>query len=208
MTKKQVTKKETQADTVTDNGVDLSNVDPFDPANFMATPEQEMIAATRLLVSCKVGKPSSDVFVRAHNHPSMQLEAYILKLESTGEQYLLSPAAAESVLDMAKRVIITVAIDRQMNPFLWVTYPVPADGRDNSYWQTGRVAKELARTKWIRMKSNQAAKVYDIFEARIKIPEPDWPAHSLTDYLKAGFGENFTIVDPNDPVIRRLLGLA
>jgi hypothetical protein len=40
MTKKQVTKKETQADTVTDNGVDLSNVDPFDPANFMATPEQ------------------------------------------------------------------------------------------------------------------------------------------------------------------------
>jgi hypothetical protein len=109
---------------------------------------------------------------------------------------------------MAKRVIITVAIDRQMNPFLWVTYPVPVDGRDNSYWQTGRAAKELARENWIRMKSNQAAKVYDIFEAQVKIPEPDWPAHSLTDYLKAGFGENFTIVDPNDPVIRRLLGLA
>lgn len=208
MTKKQVTEKETQAHTVTDNGVELSHVDPFDPANFVAAPEQEMIAATRLLVSCKVGKPSSDVFVRAHNDPSMQLEAYILKLESNGEQYLLSPAAAESVMDMAKRVIITVAIDRQMNPFLWVTYPIPTDGRDNSYWQTGRVAKELARTKWIRMKSNQAAKVYDIFEAQVKIPEPDWPEHSLTEYLKAGFGENFTITDPNDPVIRRLLGFA
>ena len=173
MTKKQVTEKETQADTVSDNGVELSHVDPFDPANFVAAPEQEMIAATRLLVSCKVGKPSSDVFVRAHNDPSMQLEAYILKLESTGEQYLLSPEAAESVLDMAKRVIITAAIDRQMNPFLWVTHPVPTDGRDNSYWQTGRVAKELARTKWIRMKSNQAAKVYDIFESQVKIPEPE-----------------------------------
>jgi hypothetical protein len=188
--------------------VELSHVDPFDPANFVAAPEQEMIAATRLLVSCKVGKPSSDVFVRSHKDPSMQLEAYILKLESNGEQYLLSPAAAESVMDMAKRVIITVAIDRQMNPFLWVTYPIPTDGRDNSYWQTGRVAKELARTKWIRMKSNQAAKVYDIFEAQVKIPEPDWPEHSLTEYLKAGFGENFTITDPNDPVIRRLLGFA
>lgn len=208
MTKKKVTEKETQADTVTDNEVELSHVDPFDPANFVAAPEQEMIAATRLLVSCKVGKPSSDVFVRADNDPSMQLEAYILKLESNGEQYLLSPAAAESVMDMAKRVIITVAIDRQMNPFLWVTYPIPTDGRDNSYWQTGRVAKELARTKWIRMKSNQAAKVYDIFEAQVKIPEPDWPEHSLTEYLKAGFGENFTITDPNDPVIRRLLGFA
>jgi hypothetical protein len=201
-------KKATQADPATDNVVELSHVDPFDPANFAATPELEMIAATRLLVSCKVGKPSSDVFVRAHTDPDMQLEAYILKLESNGEQYLLTQAAVESVLDMAKRVIITVAIDRQMNPFLWVTYPIPVDGRDNSYWQTGRAAKELARENWIRMKSNQAAKVYDIFEAQVKIPEPDWPAHSLTDYLKAGFGENFTIVDPNDPVIRRLLGLA
>jgi len=201
-------KKATQADPATDNVVELSHVDPFDPANFAATPELEMIAATRLLVSCKVGKPSSDVFVRAHTDPDMQLEAYILKLESNGEQYLLTQAAVESVLDMAKRVIITVAIDRQMNPFLWVTYPVPVDGRDNTYWQTGRAAKELARKNWIRMKSNQAAKLYDIFEAQIKIPEPDWPAHSLTDYLKAGFGENFTIVDPNDPVIRRLLGLA
>ena len=201
-------KKATQADPATDNVVELSHVDPFDPANFAAAPELEMIAATRLLVSCKVGKPSSDVFVRAHNDPSMQLEAYILKLESNGEQYLLTQAAVESVLDMAKRVIITVAIDRQMNPFLWVTYPIPTDGRDNSYWQTGRAAKELARENWIRMKSNQAAKVYDIFEAQVKIPEPDWPDHSLTDYLKAGFGENFTIVDPNDPVIRRLLGLA
>jgi len=208
VTKKQVTEKETQADTVTDNGVELSHVDPFDPANFVAAPELEMIAATRLLVSCKVGKPSSDVFVRAHNDPSMQLEAYILKLESNGEQYLLTQAAVESVLDMAKRVIITVAIDRQMNPFLWVTYPIPVDGRDNSYWQTGSAAKELARENWIRMKSNQAAKVYDIFEAQVKIPEPDWPDHSLADYLKAGFGENFTITDPHDPVIRRLLGLA
>ena len=201
-------KQASPADPATDNVVELSQVDPFDPANFAAAPELEMIAATRLLVSCKVGKPSSDVFVRAHNDPSMQLEAYILKLESNGEQYLLTQAAVESVLDMAKRVIITVAIDRQMNPFLWVTYPVPVDGRDNSYWQTGRAATELARENWIRMKSNQAAKVYDIFEAQVKIPEPDWPDHSLTDYLKAGFGENFTIVDPNDPVIRRLLGLA
>ena len=201
-------KQASPADPATDNVVELSQVDPFDPANFAAAPELEMIAATRLLVSCKVGKPSSDVFVRAHNDPSMQLEAYILKLESNGEQYLLTQAAVESVLDMAKRVIITVAIDRQMNPFLWVTYPIPVDGRDNSYWQTGRAAKELARENWIRMKSNQAAKVYDIFEAQVKIPEPDWPDHSLTDYLKAGFGENFTIVDPNDPVIRRLFGLA
>ena len=201
-------KKATQADPATDNVVELSHVDPFDPANFAATPELEMIAATLLLVSCKVGKPSSDVFVRAHTDPDMQLEAYILKLESNGEQYLLTQAAVESVLDMAKRVIITVAIDRQMNPFLWVTYPIPVDGRDNSYWQTGRAAKELARTKWIRMKSNQAAKVYDISKAKVKIPEPEWPEHSLTDYLKAGFGENFTITDPYDPVIRRLLGFA
>ena len=208
MTKKQVTEKETQTDTVTDNEEELAQVDPFDPANFAAVPEQELLAATRLLISCKVGKPSNDVFVRSHPDPAMSLEAYILKLESTGEQYLLTPAAVESVLSMAKRVIITVAIDRQQNPFLWVTYPVPTDGRDNSYWQTGRQAKELSKDRWVRVKSNQAAKVYDVFEAQVPIPQPEWPNHRLTDYLKAGFGENFTITDPTDPVIQRLLGLA
>jgi len=52
------------------------------------------------------------------------------------------------------------------------------------------------------------AKGYDVMAARVAIPEPDWPQYMLPDYLRAGFGENFTITDPEDPVLQRLMGLA
>jgi hypothetical protein len=191
-----------------ENVVELSQVDPFDPSNFAAPPDMELTAATRLLVQCKVGTPSKDVFVRAHHDPAMSLEAFVLKLDSTGETYLLTQNAAEGILSEVRRVVLTVAVDRQLNPFLWLTHPVPTDGKDNSYWSTSRTAKEMAKKRWIRMRSNQAARCYDIFEAKISIAEPQWPEYTMPEYLRAGFGEGFTISDPYDPVIQRLLGLA
>lgn len=186
----------------------LEQADPFNPAAFAAPPSQELLAAERLLVFCKVGNPAKDAFVRASDDPEMTLEAYTLKLESTGEMYLLTPAAAMQVAESAKRVRLTVAIDRQGNPFLWLTHPVPTDGKDNSWHQSMRMAVELAKQQWVRVQSNQAAKGYDVMAARVSIPEPEWPKHKLPDYLRAGFGANFTITDPGDPVLQRLMGLA
>ena len=186
----------------------LETADPFNPAAFAAPPSQELIAAEKLLVTCKVGKPSRDAFCRASDDPTMSLEAYVLKLESTGEVYLLTPGAAQEVAETAKRVRLTVAIDRQGNPFLWMTHPVPTDGKDNSWHQSMRMAVELAKQQWVRVQSNQAAKGYDVMAAQVAIPEPEWPKHKLPDYLRAGFGENFTITDPRDPVLLRLMGLA
>ena len=186
----------------------LETADPFNPAAFAAPPSQELLAAERLLVVCKVGNPSKDAFVRASADPDMTLEAYILKLESTGEIYLLTPTAAMQVAESAKRVRLTVAIDRQGNPFVWLTHPVPVDGKDNSWHQSMRQAVELAKHQWIRVQSNQGAKGYDVMAARVSIPDPEWPKHTLTDYLRAGFGDNFTITDPRDPVLQRLMGLA
>jgi hypothetical protein len=186
----------------------LENADPFNPSLFAAPPAQELIAAERLLVTCKVGNPAKDAFVRASADPALTMEAYILKLESTGEIYLLTPDAAQQVAESAKRVRLTAAIDRQGNPFLWMTHPVPTDGRDNSWHQSMRQAIELAKQQWIRVQSNRAAGAYDVMAAQVAIPEPEWPEYTLPDYLRAAFGDNFTITDPEDDVLRRLLGLA
>lgn len=202
-----MSKQTTKAEARTDKpGLEL--VDPFNPAAFAAPPSQELLAAERLLVTCKVGNPAKDAFVRASDDPEMSLEAYILKLESTGEIYLLTPNAAMQVAESAKRVRLTVAIDRQGNPFVWLTHPVPTDGKDNSWHQSMRQAVELSKQQWIRVQSNQAAKGYDVMAARVAIPDPEWPKHTLPDYLRAGFGDNFTITDPDDPVLQRLMGLA
>ena len=195
---------------VEDAAKDLSTVDPFDPANFAAPPQQEFTAAQKALVHCRVGKPSKDTFVRAHPDPDMSMEAFLLTLDSTGESYLLTPNAAAAVqhLGMVKRVNITVAITRQLDPFLWITNPIPIEGRDNSYWETNRQAKERAKNSWVRVASNQGNKVYDIFDAQITIDDPTWPDHTLRDYLKAGFAANRTITEPTDPVLQGLMGLA
>lgn len=188
--------------------VELSKANPFDPAMFAAPPNQELIAAERLLVTCRVGKPPRDAFVRAHPDPDMTLEAYSLQLESTGERYLLTPQAATTVPELARRVRLTVAIDRQGNPFLWVSHPLPVDGRDNIWHQSMRQALEIAKTQWVRVQSNQAAGAYDVNAAKVYIPEPEWPKYELPDYIRAGFGDNFTITQPDDPVLLRLQGLA
>jgi len=187
-------------------GLDQAN--PFNPAAFAAPPAQELIAAERLLVTCRVGNPAKDAWVRASTDPAMTMEAFILKMESTGEIFLLTPAAALQVMETAKRVRLTAAVDRQGNPFLWLSYPVPTDGKDNSWHQSMRQAVELAKQNWIRVQSNQSVKGYDVLLARVEIPEPEWPKHTLQDYLRAGFGANFTITDPADPVLQRLQGLA
>ena len=188
--------------------VELNKANPFDPAAFAAPPNQELIAAERLLVTCRVGKPFRDAFVRAHPDPNMTLEAYSLVLESTGERYLLTPEAATTVAELARRIRLTVAIDRQGNPFLWVSHPLPVDGRDNAWHLSMRQAVEIAKTRWIRVQSNQATGAYDVNGAKVVIPEPEWPAYQMPDYIRAGFGDNFTITQPDDPVLLRLQGLA
>ena len=71
-----------------------------------------------------------------------------------------------------------------------------------------RQAKEVAKKRWVRVQSNQGARAYDVFEARAKIPEPEWPEWTLADYLRVGFGTDGVITDPQDELLLRLLGLA
>ena len=189
------------------NIADLASVDPFDPANFAAPPDAEMVVAQRELVTCRVGKPPRDSFCRAHIDMEMSVEAFLLTLESQGEVFLLTPRAAKGIPELAKRVRLTRAITRQGDEFLWVTNPVPVHGRDNPYWISNRKALEMAKSRWVRMQSNQAVKAYDVFTASADIPDPTWSNYALADLLRAGFGEN-RINDPQHPVIRRILGRA
>lgn len=192
---------------VSDVAPDLAKVDPFDPSQFAAPPDAEMMVAQRELVHCRVGRPPKDAFCRAHPDEKMSLEAFILTLESEREQYLLTPAAAQAIPELARRVRLTRAITRQQDEFIWVTNPVPTSGKDNSYWVSNRKALEMAKTQWIRMQSNQAAKAYDVFTSQVKIPEPVWSERPFADFLRAGFGEH-RIDDPSHPLILRILGRA
>lgn len=184
-------------------------VDPFDPANFAAPPLSEAMAVEKALTHCRVGSPPKDAFVRAHSDEEYSVHVYLLKLESTGETYLLMPTAAAPVIEMRmiRRARLTLAITRQGDPFLWVTMPPPEDGRDNTYWESGRLALEKAKKQWVRVQSNQSSKAYDVWTAKAEIPGPEWHERPLRDYIEIGFGASKVISKPDDEIIQRLLGL-
>jgi len=186
----------------------LASVNPFDPALFATSATATAMATKKLLTHCKVGKPDKMSFVRASANASDSSTAAVLELKAEGETYLLAPEVAAELPGLASFVVLTVAVDRQGNPFLWMTKQQAADGQDNSWNSSMRSALAAAKTRWVRVESNRNAQAYDIYECSAGVSAPAWPAHTLSDYLRVAFGEQNIIKDVTHPVVRRLLGAA
>lgn len=187
---------------------DLSELDSFDPSRFARVPEAEMPSVRKMLTTCRVGNPPKDAFVRASTDPRLSLDVDLLKTESDGEIYLLTPEVAQALPDsMVKAQNLTVSRTRHGDTFLWAITPIPTTGKDNSWWRSARLAQATARRQWVRVQSNTAAKGYDVFSAAVDIPEPEWPEYTMAEYLRVAFAGN-TITDPDDSIILAILGKA
>ena len=68
-----------------------------------------------------------------------------------------------------------------------------------------RDAAERATGSWIRVKANMNLGAYDIFEARGKLDEPEWPELGYWDLIKIAFRDHL-IDNINHAVIERLRG--
>jgi hypothetical protein len=186
----------------------LASVNPFDPALFATTATAAATATKKMLTHCRVGKPSKTSFVRASDRPEDTLPAFVLEIKDQSETYLLTKEVAAELPGLATYVSLTVSVDRQGNPFLWMAKQPAADGRDNPWGVSMRSALAAAKKRWVRVESNMAGGGYDVYEASTGVSDPAWPAHTMSDYLRVAFGEQNLIKDVTHPVIRRLLGAA
>jgi hypothetical protein len=106
-----------------------------------------------------------------------------------------------------RTVELRVCITRAGTLFLWAV-PLPtADGRENPWHKTARIAVELSEKEWVRMVANMGAGCYDILVAPPGLSEPAWPEASLADLLRVAFGNGRLIDTVDHPVIQRLRGL-
>jgi len=183
-------------------------VNPFDPALFATSATAAATGTKKMLTHCRVGKPSRTSFVRASDRPEDTMQAFVLEIKEDSETYLLTPDVAAALPSLAFFVSLTVAVDRQGNPFLWMAKQPGADGRDCLWYQSMRKILAAAKNGWVRVESNKSAGGYDSWDAPPGVSEPVWPAHTLSDYLRVAFGEQNIIKDVTHPVIRRLLGAA
>jgi hypothetical protein len=186
----------------------LEAVNPFDPAQFAVTATTAAMSTRKMLTHCRVGKPAKTAFVRASTRAEDSMHAAVLELKEEGETYLLAPNVAAELPGLAAFVSLTVSVDRQGNPFLWMVKQPGVDGRDNDWSKSMREAQAAARKRWIRVEANMGGGGYDVYEAAAGISEPVFPEHTLPDYLKVAFGEQNIIRDVTHPVIQRLLGAA
>ena len=167
----------------------------------------DIVGVKKLLTTVPVRKPHSQEFVRTH--PDFRLPgAAIIELKDDREIFLVTPAVAV-VLPPTDFVVkdLFLTLSRQSVLFVWPV-PVPKmDGRGqgNAWHTSAREAALLAATKWIRISANMVLGAYDVCEAGVKLPDPEWPTDkTFNDILRIAFKDRL-IETVDHPVIQRLL---
>lgn len=185
----------------------IADVDPFDPARFVIRATDALVKAEQLLTKMSVGKPPKTSFVMASNAPEHSITVGILELVAERETYLLTPEGLSGVdPKLARMSVLTLAVDRMGNPFLWETRQPDVSGNDNPWAESMRIALSEGKKRWVRVVANQAQGMYDLFVAPGDLSEPAWPKYTMGEMLKAAFAGR-VIDSPDNPVLLRLRGL-
>ncbi len=176
----------------------------FDLERLRLSQDYESQAGVRkALITVPVRKPNRQAFIRVHPDPTYRIETAVLELSEDKTIYLVSRELwSQMAAEISPRILFT-AIDRQQNVFIWPAKLPGTGGRHNEWNSSALEAAQRAMKKWIRVVSNQDIGAYEIYEAQIKIPDPEWPDCSFQQLLEIAFRDRF-IDTPDHPIIRRL----
>ena len=106
------------------------------------------------------------------------------------------------------RCRLTVCFGRDVGLFLWPVR-LPQEGKENQSDEWGRSALricKIAEDTWVKMWGKRGGKQYSHRPAPDIRTTPPWPEGVTLDELATLGFEGRYIEDPDDPVIRRLLG--
>jgi hypothetical protein len=191
------------------NGAAPTPVDAFSDLSALRLDQSyaDIVGVKKLLMTVPVRKPHSQEFVRTH--PEFRLPgAALIELKDDRESFMNTPAVAVQLpqTDFTLKDLF-LTLSRQNVLFVWPV-PVPTTdgrGRGNAWHTSARAAATLAAVKWIRLSANMALGAYDICEASVRLPDPEWPTDkTFNDILRIAFKDRL-IDTVEHPVIQRLL---
>lgn len=185
----------------------IADVNPYDPARFVIRATDSLVKAEQLLTKMSVGKSPKTSFVMASSAPDHMIMVGILELLAERETYLLTPESLAGVDPKLVRMsVLTLAVDRMGNPFLWETRQPDVAGNDNPWAESMRIALGEGKKRWVRVVANMGLGAYDLFVAPGDLSEPVWPKYSMSEMLKAAFAGR-VIDSAEHPVLLRLRGI-
>jgi hypothetical protein len=180
--------------------------DPFDVDSLRLPADADAAFGVRkLLVTVPVKKPEKTWFVRVHPDSAYRIQTALL--DDDRETYFIARDVVPEISDEAaiRRCVLFTSITRQGVVFFW-PIPLPGpDGRSNPWHESAFQAAALAEKQWVRVTANQSLGGYDVLTATGDIPEPQWPALTLSELLSIA-SRNRVIDRVDHPILQRLRG--
>jgi hypothetical protein len=164
------------------------------------------MSVARVLTTVPCHKPPRDQFVRVHPGEDYRMVALIHEREEDRSIYLLDQGIEDDFPGRISHAVIYTAITRSGVVFLWPA-KLSVGGEPNTWNDTAQAAARRAMGAWIRVKSNQIAKSYEVIEARGVIAIPDWSAvPCFKRLLTLAFPPAKVVKDENHPLVLQLSG--
>jgi hypothetical protein len=187
----------------------LPATSPFDPERIrIGTNYAELVGAKSAELTFPVwSRPPKSAWFRAH--PTNEVDILMLDLtaEDSDALYFLDKDLWPDLVheSTAGLRLLVQCQTRQGTDFLWaIKLKSPFDKRENAWTSSALQERILARTEWIRHRSNRELGAYDPVIATGIDAEPNWPKQTFTAILeKALKDRHITTLD--HPVLVELL---
>lgn len=166
---------------------------------------ERQIGVKQIITSVAVRKPDRMWWNRVHPDPTCRMSAAILEVREEKQTFLVAPPLIGELPGLVYPAMLFTSINMQGSLFIWPIRLPNADGRQNPWHSSALAGAQAAMKNWVRIAANMSAGRYDVFEANVKYPEPEWPDRSFEELLKIAFQNNF-IRSLDHPVVQRLLG--
>src|SRR5665647_1149375 len=170
------------------------------------------LVVKRIVTSIPVRKPKPGIeFFRIRSEKEWHFTTYMLDLGGKGEgegKYLLDPALYPHVIETKKLKLVTIYTGVTYGSgdiFLSEIAHSNPDGTDNEYNRTRRIAHQAAKTRRLKLQTDDGA--YSTVLAMSNLPEPEWPVEpeGIIKAMEIAFKDKF-IDDENHPVLKKLRG--
>jgi hypothetical protein len=189
-----------------DPGTPAEPLDPFNPEALRVTSDTD-IATEKVLTAVPVRKPKRDEWFRVRADDKFTLDVLVYERDDDldRETYVVTPACADAVAEVARKARLFVCINKRGIVFLWPA-KLPVEGNSGRrYAETALKIADDAKSLWMRMWGDRALGGYMGQRATGNLEEPKWPDKTFQELLRIAF-EGRIIDRPGHPVIRELRG--
>jgi hypothetical protein len=176
----------------------------------LSSEETVGLGSKKILTTVPVRRPRKQEFFRSHPDSGMTLAAMLFTDEEDSEAYFVAPdmRSAGILASTVKPTLLQLAMLRTGQIFIWpLTLPSTEGGGGRSWHESALKAKELSKTKWIRVVADRAISGYQPFAAEGELAEPEWPTDlTFNEILEIAFADKI-IFSEDHPAVRKLRGL-